>query len=102
MRWPYTHGGSLVAFPEVGLLGKSCWRIVRVPQNLCLTPLQGMRLMLLFFCHRGTGVAPGDATYTESWNPPLRRARACPSLPLTVAALPLKLSLIKCRDLSFS
>ena len=34
MRWPYTHGGSLVALPEVGFLGKGCWRIVRVPQNV--------------------------------------------------------------------
>ena len=29
MRWPYMHGGSLVALPEVGLLGKGCWRIVK-------------------------------------------------------------------------
>ena len=48
MRWPYTHGGSLAALPEVGLLGKGCWRIARVPQNLCLTPLPGVRSMLLF------------------------------------------------------
>ena len=48
MRWPYTHGGSLAALPEVGLLGKGCWRIVRVPQNLCLTPLLRVRSMLLF------------------------------------------------------
>ena len=48
MRWPYTHGGSLAALPEVGLLGKGCWRIIRVPQNLCLTPLPGVRSMLLF------------------------------------------------------
>ena len=27
----------------------SCWRIVRVPQNLCLIPLPGVRSMLLFF-----------------------------------------------------
>ena len=44
-----THGGSLVALPEVGLLGMGCWHIVRVPQNLCLTPLPGVRSMLLFF-----------------------------------------------------
>ena len=49
MRWPYMHGGSLAALPEVGLLGMGCWRIVMVPQNLCLTPLPGVRSMLLFF-----------------------------------------------------
>ena len=49
MHWPYTHGGSLAAFPEVGLFSMGCWRIVRAPQNLCLTPLPGMRSMLLFF-----------------------------------------------------
>ena len=49
MRWPYTHGGSLAALPVVGLLGMGCWHIVRVPQNLCLTPLPGVRSMLLFF-----------------------------------------------------
>ena len=48
MCWPYMHGGSLAALPKVGLLGEGCWRIVRVPQNLCLTPLPGVRLMLLF------------------------------------------------------
>ena len=37
-------------------------------------------------------VAPGNAAYTWSWNPPLRRARDCPSLPLRVATLPFKLS----------
>ena len=62
MRWPYTHDGSLAALPEVGLLGRGCWRIVRVPQILCLTPLPGVRSMLLFW-HRGTDVAPGDASY---------------------------------------
>ena len=49
MRWSYSHGGSLAALPEVGLLGMGCWRMVRVPQNLCLTPLLGVRSMLLFF-----------------------------------------------------
>ena len=39
MRWPYMHDGALPALPEVGLLGQGCCRIVRVPQNLCLTPL---------------------------------------------------------------
>ena len=48
MCWPYTHGGSLAALPEVGLLGKGCWHIVRVPRNLYLTPLPGVRSMLLF------------------------------------------------------
>ena len=41
MGWSCTHGGSLAALPEVGLLGKGCWRFVRVPQILCLTPLPG-------------------------------------------------------------
>ena len=52
MRWPYTHGGSLPALPEVGLLGRGCWRIVRVPQNLCLIPFPGVRSMLLFLALR--------------------------------------------------
>ena len=52
MRWSYTHGGSLAALPEVGLLGKGCWRIVRVPQILCLTPLPGVRSRLLFLASR--------------------------------------------------
>ena len=52
MRWPYTHGGSLAALPKVGLLGIGCWHIVRVPQNLCLTPLPGVRSMLLFLASR--------------------------------------------------
>ena len=47
------HGGSLAALLEVGLLGMGCWRIVRVPQNLCLNSLPGVRSMLLFF---GTAV----------------------------------------------
>ena len=49
MHWPSTHVGSLAALPEVRLLGMGCWRIVRVPQNLCLIPLPGARSMLLFF-----------------------------------------------------
>ena len=49
MRWPSTHDGSLAALLEVGFLGMGCWRIVRVPQNLCLIPLPGARSMLLFF-----------------------------------------------------
>ena len=31
MRWSSMHGGSLVALPEVGRLGRGYWRIVRVP-----------------------------------------------------------------------
>ena len=52
MLWPYTHGGSLAALLVVGLLGRGCWRIVRVPQNLCLTPLSSVRSMLLFLASR--------------------------------------------------
>ena len=52
MSWPYTHGGSLAALPEVGILGKGCCGIVRVPQDLCLTPLPGVRSMLLFLASR--------------------------------------------------
>ena len=47
MHWPSMHDGLLAALPEVGLLGMGCWRIVRVPQNLCLIPLPGVRSMLL-------------------------------------------------------
>ena len=49
MLWPSMHDGSLAALPEVGLLRMGCWRIVRVPQNLCLIRLPGVRSMLLFF-----------------------------------------------------
>ena len=55
MRWPSTHDGSLAAFPEVGLLGVGCWRIVRVPQKLFLIPLPGVRTTLRFF---GIAVLP--------------------------------------------
>ena len=48
MRWSSTHGGLLAALPEVGLLGMGCWCMFRVPQNLCLTPLLGVRLWRLF------------------------------------------------------
>ena len=48
MRRSSTHGGSLAALPEVGLLGMGCWRKIRVPQILCLTPLPGVRSRLLF------------------------------------------------------
>ena len=49
MCWSYTHGGSLAALPEVGLLGRGCWRIVSVPQILCFTPLPGVKSSLQFF-----------------------------------------------------
>ena len=43
MRCSCTHGGSLAALQEVGLLVKGRWHIVRVPQILCFTPLPGLR-----------------------------------------------------------
>ena len=49
MLWPCTHNGSLAALLEVGLFGMGCGHFVRVPQNLCLIPLPGVRSMLLFF-----------------------------------------------------
>ena len=91
MRWSYPHGGSLAALPEVGLLGKGCWRIVRVLQILCLTPLPGMRSRLLFLASR-YGRCSRQRHLHVAWNPPLSRARDCPSLPLRVATLSLKLS----------
>ena len=91
MRWPYMHGGSLAALPEVGLLGRGCWRFVRVPQNLCLTPLPGMRSILLFLASRYRRCSR-QLLLPVAWNPPLRRARDCPSLPFRVAALPLRVS----------
>ena len=91
MRWSYTHGGSLAALPVVGLLGKGCWRIVRVPQILCLTPLPGVRSRLLFLASR-YGRCSRQRHLHVAWNPPLSRARDWPSLPLRVAALSLKLS----------
>ena len=91
MRWSSTHGGSLAALPEVGLLGKGCWRIVRVPQIPCLTPLPGVWLRLLFLASR-YGRCSRQRLLHFAWNPPLSRARDCPSLPLRVATLSLKLS----------
>ena len=91
MRWSYTHGGSLAALPEVGLLGKGCWCIVRVPQILCLTPLPDVRSRLLFLASR-YGRCSRQRHLHVAWNPPLSRARDCPSLPLRVATLSLKLS----------
>ena len=91
MCWPYTHGGSLAALPEVGFLGKSCLLIVRVPQNLCLTPLPGVRSMLLFLASR-YGRCSMQRHLHLVMKPSLRRARDCSSLPLRVAALPLRLS----------
>ena len=91
MRWPYMHGGSLAALPEVGLLGRGCWRFVRGPQNLCLTPLPGVRSMLLFLASR-YGRCSRQLLLPVAWNPPLCRSRYCPSLPLRVAALPLRFS----------
>ena len=91
MRWSYPHGGSLAALPEVGLLGKGCWRIVRVLQILCLTPLPGVRSRLLFLASR-YGRCSRQRHLHVAWNPPLSRARYCLSLPLRVATLSLKLS----------
>ena len=42
------HGGSVATLPEVGLPGKGCWRVYRVPQILFVTPLPGVRPSLLF------------------------------------------------------
>ena len=91
IRWPCTHGGLLAALLEVGLLGRGCWRFVRVPQNLCLTPLRGVRLMLLFLASQ-YGRCSRQLLLTVAWNPPLRRSRDRLSLPLWVAALPLRFS----------
>ena len=91
MRWSYTHGGSLAALPEVGLLGKGCWRIVRVPQILCLTPLPGVRSSLLFLASQ-YGRCSRQRHFHVAWNTPLSRARVCLSLPLRIASLSLKLS----------
>ena len=91
MRWSSTHGGSLAALPEVGLLGKGCWHRIRVPQILCLTPLPGVRSRLLFLAYR-YGRCSRQRPFQIAWNPPRRRARDCPSLPLRVATLSLKLS----------
>ena len=91
MRWSYTHDDSLAALPEVGLLGNGCWRMIRVPQILCLTPLPGVRSRLLFLALR-YGRCSRQRPFQIAWNPPLRWARDCPSLPLRVAALSFKLS----------
>ena len=81
IRWSSTHGGSLAALPEVGLLGMGCWCMIRVPQILCLTPLPGMRSSLLFLALR-YGRCSRRRPFQIAWMPPRRRARVCPSLPL--------------------
>ena len=91
MRCSYTHGGSLAALPEVGLLSKGCWRIVREPQILCFTPLPGVRSSLLFLASR-YGRCFRQRHFHVAWNPPLSRSRDCPSLSLRIASLSLKLS----------
>ena len=91
MRWSYTCDGSLAALPEVRLLGNGCGRMIRVPQILCLTPPPCMRSRLLFLALR-YGRCSRRRPFHIAWNPPLRWARDCPSLPLWVAALSLKLS----------
>ena len=49
VRCSYTHGGSLAALREVGLLVKGCWRIVRVPQILLLHPSPGREVEFSVF-----------------------------------------------------
>ena len=63
----------------------------RVLQILCFTPLLGVRPRLLFLAYR-YGCCFGQRPFHIAWCPPLRRAEDCPSLPLRVAALPLRLS----------
>ena len=58
-------GGLLVALPEVRLPGLGCWCTFRVPQILCLVPLQGCD-RISGFCYSGTGVAPG--IILSSWH----------------------------------
>ena len=86
MRWSYPHGGSLAALPVVRLLGKGCWRIVRVPQILCFTPLPGVRSSLLCLASR-YGRCSRQRHFHVAWNPPLSRARDCPSLSLRIASV---------------
>ena len=81
MRWSSTHGGSLAALPEVGLLSMGCWRKIRVPQILCLTPLPGVRSRLLFLAKR-YGRCSRQHPFPIAGIPLRRRARVCPSLPL--------------------
>ena len=66
-------------------------RVVRVPQILCLTPLPGMRSRLLFLASRYERCSR-QRHFHVAWNPPLSRARDCPSLLLRVATLSLKLA----------
>ena len=65
MRWSSTHGGLLAALPEVSLLGRGCWCMFRVPQILCLAPLQGCGRISGFW-YSGTGFAPGNIP--SSWH----------------------------------
>ena len=63
----------------------------RVPQIFCLTPLPGVRSRLLVLAQR-YGCCFRQHPFHIAWYPPLLRAKDCPSLPLKVAALPLRLS----------
>ena len=102
MRWPYTHGGSLAALPVVGLLGKGCWRIVRVPQNLLPHPSPGREVNASVF---------GITVRTLLQAAPLTRSQgifpyARPGfVRLCLYGLQLCPSgflVLKCRDLAFS
>ena len=66
----------------------------RVPQILCLSPLPGVRLRLLFLALR-YGRCFRRRPVHIAWYPHLRRVKDCLSLPLRVATLPLWLS---CSD----
>ena len=66
-------GGLLVALPEVRLPGLGCWCTFRVPQILCLVPLQGCGRISGFW-YSGTGVAPG--IIPSSWHGFLPGARS--------------------------
>ena len=63
----------------------------RVPQILCSTPLTGVRPCCLFLAWR-YGCCFEQRPFHIAWYPPLHRAKDCPSLPLRVAALPLRFS----------
>ena len=62
-----------------------------MPQILCFTPLPGVRPRLLFLAYR-YACCFRQRPFHIAWYPPLCRAKDCPSLPLWVAALPLRLS----------
>ena len=64
MRGYSAHGGSLETLPGVGLPGKGCYRVYRVPQILSVSPPPRGETETSVFWHSGAGVASGNVPFT--------------------------------------